>query len=237
MRLLREAPLKPDRGLLALLQLSDSGFPVGAFAHSDGLESLAADGLLQGAADLERVLTAHRRLSLDRGETRFVRAAHRATIARDDALLRQTAETEVAARPAAVQRFAILSVGAGLLRAAAAVATPEERDLVSAVREVLGEVAPRASVFGAVAAVLGADEAAAAEGHAYAVLSGMVAAAVRLGRVAPLEAQAAMRRALAAPGSPEPGDAEALGDWAVFSPLLDVAGMRHELLELRLFAS
>jgi urease accessory protein len=39
---------------LRLLQLSDSQFPVGAFAHSNGLESYAADGL--DAGGLERLL-------------------------------------------------------------------------------------------------------------------------------------------------------------------------------------
>jgi urease accessory protein UreF len=63
----------------------------------------------------------------------------------------------------------------------------------------------------------------------------MVAAAVRLGRVAPLDGQAALRRALTGPAGTAAG--EGADGWGLFSPLLDVASMRHELAEPRLFAS
>ena len=37
---------------LAILQLCDSLFPVGSFAHSDGLETAVANGRMAASADL-----------------------------------------------------------------------------------------------------------------------------------------------------------------------------------------
>ena len=41
------------QSLLALQQLTDSGFPSGAFTHSYGLEQLVREGRVKGADDVE----------------------------------------------------------------------------------------------------------------------------------------------------------------------------------------
>jgi urease accessory protein len=45
-----------DQALLRLLQLTDSAFPTGAFAHSFGLETLVARGVVQTATALEEFI-------------------------------------------------------------------------------------------------------------------------------------------------------------------------------------
>ena len=47
------------RALLSLLQVSDSAFPTGAFAHSLGLEAFYEAGELAGPEDLERAVGLH----------------------------------------------------------------------------------------------------------------------------------------------------------------------------------
>jgi urease accessory protein len=46
-----------DQALLRLLQLTDSAFPTGAFAHSFGLETYVARGVVRDAAALEAFIT------------------------------------------------------------------------------------------------------------------------------------------------------------------------------------
>src|SRR3954462_8707564 len=47
--------------LLRLLQLTDSGFPTGAFAFSHGLEGLVSTGVVRGECDVEQFMRAQLR--------------------------------------------------------------------------------------------------------------------------------------------------------------------------------
>lgn len=204
---------------------------MGGFAHSDGLEALAADGLVEGSAGIESLLAAHCRLTLRRGDAWFVRVAHRAGGAGDAAALLECALSDLAARASLVQRRSSLALGRNLLRVARAIADREEDAALGSLLLSLEATTPRASVFGAVCHVFGTDEAGAVEGYVYSALSGAIAAAVRLALIPPLEGQAVLRRLLVA----ERDDPE--DDWSLFSPLLDVSAMRHERAAGRLFAS
>ena len=61
---------------LLLLQISDSGFPVGGFAHSNGLESAMKWGTVADAATLERFV-GDALTQVAYGSLPLVRAAHR----------------------------------------------------------------------------------------------------------------------------------------------------------------
>ncbi len=204
---------------------------MGGFAHSDGLEALAACGAAREPRQLEALLAAHLRLTLRRSDAHFVRASHRLLQAGDLPALSRSAGEDLASRASALQRRSALVLGRNLLRVARAIARPAEEATLDAIELCLGQATPRASVFGCVANVLGICEEDAVEGHVYVVLAGMIAAAVRLGLLPPLESQAALRRLLARRA------ADPVVEWGLFSPLLDIATMRHELADGRAFAS
>jgi urease accessory protein len=64
---------RPDVALLRLLQLFDSQFPIGAFAHSGGLETYASTGL--DLVGLRELLSNEIALGWSRGDLRAVRLA------------------------------------------------------------------------------------------------------------------------------------------------------------------
>jgi urease accessory protein len=77
-----------DQALLRLLQLTDSAFPTGAFAHSFGLETLVARGVVQTAAALEEFITNTLRHGLAPSDGVACVAAARAGAAWEDVLRR-----------------------------------------------------------------------------------------------------------------------------------------------------
>jgi urease accessory protein len=208
-----------------LLQLADSAFPTGGFAHSAGLEAMHAAGELAGVEPFCAELidqVAHGALPL-------VAAAHDepARLAELDALARATLWSHVAARASRAQGRALLDVAArgfGHRELARARAAPLD-----------GHLAP---VFGFVARTLGVDRDDALAAFLHLALRGALSAAVRLGCCGPVEAQAIHRRlhpalddALAA------ARARSLAELAQTAPLIELVQASHDRLYSRLFQS
>jgi urease accessory protein len=176
------------------------------------------------------------RLSVVPRDAWFARAGHEASSRREAETLRTAAAAELASQPSTTQRRAKITLGGNLVRAAASIARDAEREHVRWIESAFASEPARATAFGAVASALGIGCLATVDAFVYGAAAAMVAAAVRLGLVGPLEGQAVLRRALTAGragGRDEGGET----GWRSFSPLLDVAAMRHEQLEPRLFAS
>ncbi len=219
--------------LLALLQHGDSFFPSGGVAFSLGLEALRDDGRVGDAAGVERMIADQiggRWGSCDRA---FIAAAHGAVdlermVALDVRLDAMTLPREL--------REGSRRNGAALLRVHAELGTPRAADYRALVRH---DAAPGnlPIVQGLVLAGigLGLGEALSVAAHSFTV--GLLAAGLRLGMIGHVSAQAALGRlhrtideALAGP-LPAPDDAFA------FTPLAEIAVMRHETSTGRLFAN
>jgi urease accessory protein len=215
-----------------LLQIGDSAFPTGGFAHSGGLEAAIHHGRARTAEGLAGYVREHL-WNVGRASLPFVAAAFDAPgeIWALDARVDATLTSHVANRASRTQGRTFL----------AACARTFEDPLVVALaararsRETAAHLAP---VFGASLAALGAGRDDALSLHLFLALRGVTSAAVRLGIVGPHEAQrlqlrhgATMDAVLAECADLRPDDA------AVVAPLLDVMGATHDRLYVRLFQS
>lgn len=223
--------------LLAALHLGDSGFPSGAFAFSWGLEGLAADGLVTTEAELS-ALVEH--VIKDRWAT-FDRIVLRRVYAIADVsseierLVALDLEVE-AATWAAPMRVGSRRAGRALLNVHEKLGSPEAHAyrsrVISDAR--LGHLAVAQGVVWRAGGL--AFDAAQAVG-VWTTATVIASAAVRLGIVGHLGAQAVLAhvRRLAPTILAEAPDPET--PLSSFAPLLDIALMRHDRRAFRLFAT
>jgi urease accessory protein len=198
--------------LLRLLQLADSAIPIGAAAHSFGLETLTSEGILS-PDNLEQFLTAwlEEAGSL---EAIFVRRAYAGNV--------QELSDELSARkPARESREASLKLGRRFAQ------------LVNSIANTQVATGLHYSIaFGAAGAALAIDEDACVLAYLQQSVAGLVSACQRL---MPLGQVAASR--IVWNLKPAIEQAASQKEISCFTPLPEIASMRHPLLETRLFIS
>jgi urease accessory protein len=202
--------------LLDLVQIVDSAFPSGAYAHSLGLEGLYA----LGEVDLE----AHLRLVLTNGLERIELPVVRLAFQGDNAGALDAVMDVVL--PVKEARVASRSIGRGFLRA------------VDGVRRCEVDAEHHAVVFGVVLRAWRLDLDDGLQVYAFQALRQQLSAAQRLGKIG----QSAMQDLLhglkpAVCSSVERSYAVTLDEIGGFAPWLDLAGMAHEHQFARLFRS
>lgn len=215
-----------------LLQIADSGFPTGGFAHSGGLEAAFVAGAVTGAADLDVFLLACV-WSVGHAALPFVSAAHAAPdrVWELDARIDAQLTGHVANRASRTQGRAFLATSTRVFDAAA-VGQLAER---ARSRDVCVHLAP---VYGAVLAALGVARRDTQALYMLLALRGATSAAVRLGIVGPHEAQRIQGRyAGTLDAVLEACEGLGPGDAATTSPVFDLIGATHDRLYARLFQS
>ena len=211
-----------------LWQLADSAFPSGGFAHSGGLEAAWQHGEARQSSELASFIEASLE-QLGHGSLPFVTAAHDEADQPGelDRLCDCFLANHVANRASRLQGRSFLASSAKIF----------------AFREVgrvagsfpLGHFPP---AFGSVARALGVSRSGTARLWFFQHLRGLAAAAVRLGIVGPMEAQALQRR-LAPRAQTILSQCEnlAVTDIAQTAPLLDLWQGAQDRLYSRLFQS
>ena len=230
--------------LLALLQLADSQFPAGGFAHSYGLEQLVRERRIASAAGVEAFVRAVIALQAGTSDASAAAAAARAVAAHDAAAALALDEALFATKAADELRRASTAMGRRVLDEVCAHPAHTAPTLV-AFRDAVqrGDTPGTHPVaFGAAGGAFGV----AAEAVAAALLLGtataMLSAAMRLLPFSHRDVQAALHRlrpdiATLASRAADEARASLAPGLAAFQPLQEIAAMRHHAAPVRLFAS
>jgi urease accessory protein len=231
------APLDPAK-FLRLLQLVDSSFPTGAYSFSNGMEGIAAFGMLTSEADVEVLIETQIDEGLAGIELPALFETHRAASAGDLAQIRLVDEILSAFKPIPAFRAASTKVGRRFLESAAPLVPCEVlagyQDLV---REGKAE-GHHAIAVGIVFHVAGIDANTTTLAFASNFLHGQIAAALRLGLIGQSAAQrviAHLQPALIHAVSS--AEHRPIDEWGAYQPQLDLAGLLQPNLNGRLFAS
>jgi urease accessory protein len=231
------SPAPPDAGaavLLAALQHADSFFPAGGVAFSWGLETLRADGLLQGPEDVGRLVESQLEQRWAVCDRAALVAAYRAA---DDLARLCAIDCEVDALSLALEmRDGSRRGGGSLLSVHERLGTPGAARMRAAVRagEAFGHLPV---VQGLVWRNVGLTEAASEAVAAHTFCVGLVGAALRLGVLGHLHGQQILTQARATAARLLTAPAPAMGEVYTCTFAAEIAVMRHEVQASRLFAN
>lgn len=237
--------------ILRLLHLADSAFPIGATAHSFGLETLAAQGLLTAPT----VGSFLRDLLQESGRTEalFNRLAYRCVTA--DFTLAHSAWLQLnnsfaALKPARESREASATLGRRFLQTVAHLAAPPCLHHAQAAAQQSAVDIHYCTAFGLVGGALHLGEEETVLAYLQQSMMGLTSACLRLlpigqGRAGEILWELKTAMAAVAYDSlnclPDKGSevdlATVIDQLAFFTPLLDLASMAHPTLPTRLFIS
>ena len=242
----------PDR-LLKLIHIADSAFPIGAAAHSFGLETLTAEGLLTPPA-LEAFFTD---LCWEVGhlEGCFVRLAYRCQVEGQLALAPwlDLNQQLAAFKSARESREASATLGRRFLQTIAQLEDDAQLQQAYQAAQQRGVAIHYCTAFGLVGGILDLGESATVLAYLQQNLVGLVSAALRLLPVGQGRAGEILWRLKTTLAAVADATLESLANQepttalttlpicyptlATFTPLLDLASMRHPTLATRLFIS
>lgn len=224
--------------LCGLLQLGDTFYPTGSYAHSFGLEGLAAENVVLDRESLRQFLLISVLPALRQSELPLVVQAWRAFEQLDWDKIGELCRLSSALKTAREARFAAENIGRQRVELAAKLrAHPLAVELL---RRAEVEHWPFSPAIAAAleARVLGAPLEAALASVYYAAIAGLLAAAMKLLRLGQNGCQTLLTEMMGlAPEifvTAQNVPADEIG-W--FNPWLDIAAARHETASARLFIS
>ena len=223
------------KSLLTLLQLNDSFFPTGAFAHSFGLETYVQRELVNDPETFEMFLRSTLHHGLRNGDAVAIGLTYKAAEIEE---VIDLDERLTAMKIARESREGSIKIGKQFLRNTAIL---ERNEILDAYAEgvQLGKCAGHHAIaYGLVASAAKIDLFSAVLGYLHAHVVGQVSAAVRLIPLKPTDGQGiidAIRPDLI--DIARFAEGAGMDDLGGFTPGLDIRGMQHERLYSRLFIS
>lgn len=225
----------PGTAAALWLQLHDSAFPAGRMVHSHGLEEWLARRPDADAAAIEAVVCGYlgqAYATLDAVVTAFAWRGWQST-----QRLGELDELIASYKLFGNARTASVSAGRQLAATACDIGIAAQHPYLLAVCEG-GTPGHAAVVDGVVQAQLGVTEQLTVLGSLRSVMGSMLSAAVRLGRLGPLQSQRIqLRNAEAMTALGRAACEGSLADLCSTTPALEISGMRHEERTSRLFAT
>ncbi|MEE6163302.1 MULTISPECIES: urease accessory protein UreF [unclassified Mycolicibacterium] len=225
----------PDVGAALWMQLHDSAFPAGRLVHSHGLEEWLAAHPDADATALEATVFGyliHGHAPLDATIT-----AHAWNVADSPGRLAELDELAASYKLFGNARTASTSIGRQLAATATEIGMVTDDAYITGV--ISGTFPGHAAVVdGAVQSRLGIPRHVAVLGSMQSMMASLLSAAVRLGRLGPLQSQRIQLRGaeLAVQLSKEACE-RPLHELSSTTPALEISGMRHEERTSRLFAT
>ena len=221
--------------LLTLLQLSSPALPVGAYSYSEGIETLATQGMVANGADLLHWLTQELTWGAIRVETAIMGWGYEAAAQRDSATIARWNDWLSAFRETEELRSQSWQMGRSLLR----LFTDLEPELAVDLPEDMGRGNWNyAIVYGLVAQAWQVPLDAAGLAYLQSWAANLVSAGVRVVPLGQTEGQRLMRQ-LAMPLQKAQGEVQAMteADLSACSWGVSLASMQHETQYSRLFRS
>ena len=223
---------------LSLLQFADGLFPAGAYAHSFGLEICVQSGEVRDVSGVEAFLRAYLESSVAPTDAVALQCAQRAASNDDLAACLALDQTLDAMKAAKELRDASCQMGRQTLRVATSLSSYPLLDDFN--RAVAGEDTPghHPVVFGIVGGVLSWDALEMTSAYLYSTSAALVGAALRLLPLGQLAGQRILWNVgpLIARLAKDTQSKNQDDMWS-FAPAIEIASMRHALLEARLFRS
>ena len=222
--------------LPALLQISDAAFPTGSYAHSFGLEEIVRQDQVRDEASLREFLCGHAIPALTHVDLPLVRESRAAATVGDRRDLIALDQLAAALRVPRELREASLQTGRRRLAILIRLRPTRELEMLDQIsRE--NPLAGHHSIVWGVSCV-GIPLREALEAYYYHSVSCICTAAPKLIRIGQEGTQRVLGACLTQTG-PRVAQALAIPREAIgwFDPLLDIASMRHEIADERLFIS
>ena len=224
--------------MLAVLHLADGLFPAGGFAHSFGLETYAQDGRVHDRATLQAFVAAQLEGAAGPSDAVAVAAAVRAATAGDHATWLEIDGRLEAMKAVPEFRAASRQMGRQTARVATAVTQDAFMATVASAIDDALTAGHHAAVFGAAVGRRGVEPEAAAAAFLYSTAALLIGAGLRLIALGQIEGQRVLTAVLPRIGRlAAEAAATPLGEMWSFTPALELAGLRHAGLEMRLFRS